>query len=153
MLTNQYPIESNFIKYMADNLNAEIVSGTVSTIDDAVEWMNYTYLLIRMQRNPLAYGLTYEQLKGDPHLFNRRRELAIFSAERLHRARMIRFDEDSGSLDATDLGSTASFYYIKYDTIERFNEVIREDMEDDQILNMVCQAQEFDQLKVLTAEA
>ena len=24
MLTNQYPIESNFIKYLADNLNAEV---------------------------------------------------------------------------------------------------------------------------------
>ena len=40
----QLPIESQFISKLADNLNAEIVLGTVSNIYDAVEYLQYTYL-------------------------------------------------------------------------------------------------------------
>lgn len=50
-----------------------------------------------------------------------------------------------------DLGRTASHYYIKYDTVEVFNEVIRNDgsiMNDTDIFSMVSKAQEFEQLKV-----
>jgi len=31
---------------------------------------------------------------------------------------MVRFNERTGDLAATDLGRTASHYYIKYDTVE-----------------------------------
>ena len=48
------PIESNFIKQLADHLNAEVVGGTVTTIAEAVEWLRYTYLHVRMCRNPLV---------------------------------------------------------------------------------------------------
>ena len=148
MLTNQFPIESKFIKHFTDNLNAEIVAGTVSTIDDAVDWTSYTYLFIRMRRNPLAYGLTYAELQNDPMLFQMRAKLAFAASTQLHQAMMVLFDQDAGSLQPTDLGRTASHYYIKYDTIIVFNDMITDDMADDTLLAMVCRAQEFEQLKV-----
>ena len=148
MLTNQYPIESKFIKHLTDNLNAEIVAGTVTTIDDAVDWISYTYLYIRMRRNPLAYGLTYGELQNDPRLFEMRGKLAIAAATQLHEATMIIFDEEAGTLEHIDLGRTASHYYIKYDTILTFNEMLNDEMTDDTLLAMVCRAQEFEQLKV-----
>ncbi len=52
----QMPIESNFIGALPDHLNAEIVSGTVTNIREAVTWLSYTYLYIRMLRNPMIYG-------------------------------------------------------------------------------------------------
>ncbi|KAH9644006.1 hypothetical protein HF086_004267 [Spodoptera exigua] len=51
-MTNQFPIESNFINLLADNLNAEVALGTVTNIDEAVEWLSYTYLFVRMRINP-----------------------------------------------------------------------------------------------------
>lgn len=36
------PIESNFIKQLADHLNAEVCGGTVCNIDEAREWLAYT---------------------------------------------------------------------------------------------------------------
>lgn len=57
MLTNQLPIESRFLKRLTDNLNAEIVLGTVSNVAEAVDWLKYTYAYIRMHKNPLEYGL------------------------------------------------------------------------------------------------
>lgn len=47
-----------------------------------------------------------------------------------------------------DMGRTASNYYIKYNTVEVFNEMITSVMNFEEIFNMISQAQEFDQLKV-----
>ena len=46
------------------------------------------------------------------------RELVVSTAKSLDRARMIRFVEHTGNLHATDLGRTASHFYIKSASIE-----------------------------------
>ena len=61
---------------------------------------------------------------------------------------MIRFDERTGYLFPTDTGRTASQFYIKYDTIEVFNELLKPVMNEGDILAMLCRATEFEQLKV-----
>lgn len=35
-----------------DNLNAEIVLGTVTSLQEAASWLKYTYLHVRMLMNP-----------------------------------------------------------------------------------------------------
>ena len=62
--------ESSFIKALPDHLNAEIVSGTVTSIQEAVQWLSYTYLYIRMLRNSLAYGINTRQRMEDPLLLD-----------------------------------------------------------------------------------
>jgi len=44
LLNQQLPIESQFVSRLADNLNAEIVLGSVRNRDEAVQWLGYTYL-------------------------------------------------------------------------------------------------------------
>jgi len=46
-LVRATPIESNFIKQLADHMNAEVVGGTVTNIREAIEWIRYTYLHVR----------------------------------------------------------------------------------------------------------
>ena len=53
---NQNPIESRFISGMVDALNAEIALGTVANVQDAIQWLGYTYLFVRMRKNPFQYG-------------------------------------------------------------------------------------------------
>ena len=60
-ITASAPIESRFLKHLPDNLNAEIVLGTVSSLDEACSWLGYTYFYIRLYRNPLAYGISGEE--------------------------------------------------------------------------------------------
>jgi replicative superfamily II helicase len=62
MLTYQVPIESQFRSLLVDNLNAEMVLGSVANVKEAVAWLGYTYMNIRMAKNPLPYAITYEQL-------------------------------------------------------------------------------------------
>lgn len=148
LLTCQYPIESSFEKSMTDNLNAEISLGTVTNVDEAVRWLSYTYLFIRMRKNPHAYGIPFEQIHYDPQLGGKRGELIVTAARSLDKARMIRYEERTGLLFATDLGRTASHFYIKYDTVEIFNEEMHPAMNDAEIFALISKAQEFDQLKV-----
>lgn len=49
-------------------MRAEIVLGTVTNVREAVGWLGYTYLARRLERNPQAYGVTYDQLVVDPGL-------------------------------------------------------------------------------------
>jgi activating signal cointegrator complex subunit 3 len=81
MLTHSIPIESQFVKNLEDNLNAEVVLGTVSNLREAAAWLSYSYLFVRMTRNPLPYGLTYEDLAGDPELIEHRRLLLTNAAK------------------------------------------------------------------------
>lgn len=46
---------------MVDSLNAEISLGTVSNIEEAVRWIGYTYLFVRMRKNPMVYGMNLLQ--------------------------------------------------------------------------------------------
>uniref|UniRef100_A0A0D3AM67 RNA helicase n=1 Tax=Brassica oleracea var. oleracea TaxID=109376 RepID=A0A0D3AM67_BRAOL len=83
LMNEQLPIESQFISKLADQLNAEIVLGTVQNAKEACHWLGYTYLYIRMVRNPTLYGLAPDALVIDVVLEERRADL---SAGRLVRA-------------------------------------------------------------------
>jgi antiviral helicase SLH1 len=70
-VTSQVPIESRFSKHMVDNLNAEIALGTVTSVPEAVQWLGYSYLYIRMLRNPLTYGIDWAEIRDDPKLVSK----------------------------------------------------------------------------------
>ena len=95
-----------------------------------------------------VYGIKYQELREDTTLISKRRAVINDAARSLDKARMIRYDEGNGIMSSVDLGRTASHYYIKYDTVETFNELMRNIMNEGEILAMLSKAQEFEQLKV-----
>ena len=78
----------------------------------------------------------------------KRTEIIREAARKLDKAKMIRFDERTDYLFPTDLGRTSSQFYVKYDTIEIFNELLKPVMNEGDILAMISRASEFEQLKV-----
>jgi activating signal cointegrator complex subunit 3 len=152
LFTRQSPIESQFLNSLADNLNAEVCLGSVTNVKEGAKWLSYTYLYVRMKYNPLNYGITYKMLDVDPGLEIHREDLIRIAARSLDKARMLRFDEANGTLHATDLGRTASHYYIKSDTIEIMNIKLLEEMNDKEILGAISECSEFEQLKVREEE-
>lgn len=40
-------------------LALQIALGTVTNVQEAVQWLSYTYFYVRMLLNPLAYGIPY----------------------------------------------------------------------------------------------
>jgi activating signal cointegrator complex subunit 3 len=152
LLGHQSPIESNFLKSLPDHLNAEVASGTVTSVDEAVAWLSYTYLFVRMLKNPLAYGLTFESRSNDPNLNVARFDKVCAAAKLLDERRMLRFDPRSGNLAVTDLGRTASHFYIQNESIGTFNDLLRPYLSDSAALDVLCRATEFEQVKVRPEE-
>jgi replicative superfamily II helicase len=147
-MTQQHPIESTFAENLVDNLNAEISLGTVTNMQEAVRWLSYTYLFVRMKRNPFHYGMDWQILQNDPSLASRRAELLDIAARKLCKARMISYDERNGFLTPKDLGRIASNFYIRHSSIETFNELMRPRMSEADVLATLSKSTEFENIKL-----
>ena len=152
MCVRSTPIESQFVSRLADHLNAEVALGTVTSVKEAVTWLSYTYLFVRMLKNPLAYGIAYDTTARDPRLHRWRIELVGTMARRLDTARMVRYHAESGSIDATELGRTASHFYLSVSTVETFHEHLSPTNSEADLLQTLCLADEFSNIKVREEE-
>lgn len=131
---------------------SQIVLGTVSNIQEGVEWMTFTYLYRRIRLNPLVYGLSYMTLWEDPNLRETLLKYVHSAAKELDKAHMIRYSSETGDLMPTNMGRTASYFYINFDTIQTFNELITPHMTESNIINMMCLATEYKQVQVRQEE-
>ena len=153
-LVRSVPIESSFIKQLADHLNAEIVGGTVTNLNEAVAWLRYSYLSIRMVKNPLAYGISADKIADDPMLRSHCMELVRDAATYLSTNRMINFDPQSGNLGMTTLGRVAAHFYIQAESVITFNEsmTVKPFPTDADLLMLVASATEFENVRVRPEE-
>ncbi|ORY14268.1 Sec63 Brl domain-domain-containing protein [Clohesyomyces aquaticus] len=146
-VTEQQPIESRFSTKLVDNLNAEIGLGTVTTVSEAVQWLGYSYLFVRMQKSPLSYGIEWAEIRDDPQLVLRRRKLIIDAARVLAKSQMVIFNEVTEDLRAKDVGRIASQYYVRQTSIEIFNAMMRPRASEADVLAMISMSGEFDNIQ------
>ncbi|KVH95384.1 AAA+ ATPase domain-containing protein, partial [Cynara cardunculus var. scolymus] len=143
LMNQQLPIESQFVSKLADQLNAEIVLGTVQNAKEALNWLGYTYLYIRMVRNPTLYGLSPDALTRDLLLVDRRADLVHSAATILDKNNLVKYDRKSGYFQVTDLGRIASYYYITHGTIATYNEHLKPTMSDIELCRLFSLSEEF----------
>ncbi|KAL8963038.1 MAG: hypothetical protein Q9193_000655 [Seirophora villosa] len=124
LMNQQLPIESQFISKLADNLNAEIVLSNVRNRDEAVEWLGYTYLFIRMLRSPGLYSVGAEY-ENDNALEQKRVDLVHSAATVLEKSSLVKYDKKTGKLQPTELGRIASHYYITHSSMLTYNHHIQ----------------------------
>ncbi|KAK0637336.1 Sec63 Brl domain-containing protein [Bombardia bombarda] len=152
-VTDQLPIESRFSAKLVDNLNAEIALGTVTSIPEAVTWIGYSYLFVRMKRNPMAYGIEWSEYENDRMLVQRRSKLAIEAARTLQQSQMIIFNESTQELRSKDIGRIASQFYIQHASIQIFNTMMGPHATEKDILKMISMSGEFDNIQSRNSEA
>ncbi|ESL11076.1 RNA helicase [Trypanosoma rangeli SC58] len=159
LLANALPIESQLQKNLADHLNAEIHAGTISSIVEGSRWLEYTYMWQRLRVNPLMYGLKIADVRRDPKIKTIRYELVSKVAEELASAGMIRYNQQTGAVETTDLGRIASHYYISHETIATFNRKLRrpdetwiDTLDMGAAMDTIASASEFSQLRVRQEE-
>lgn len=152
LLNQQLPVESQLVGKLADSLNAEVVLGTVSNLKEAAQWLGYTYLYVRMLRNPTLYGLPVDEADSDPLLESRRADLAHTAASVLDKNNLLRYDRRSGSIQTTDLGRIASHYYVTHSTIATYNEHLRPSMGEIDLLRLFALSDEFKYILVRDEE-
>ena len=146
-LTNlQLPVESQLIKVLPNHLNAEIVAGSITSIEEAVDWLGYSYLFVRMMKNPTLYGI--DPAVSDPLLKQRRLDLVHSAACLIEKAQLCRYDRRSGALQPTALGKVASHYYISHESMAVYNTHLKPTMSDIELLRLFAMSGEFKQIHV-----
>ena len=151
-ITSAHPIESTFLRGLVDALNAEIALGSVSSLDDGVSWLGFTYLFTRLRKAPLVYGLDAHDLEADPTLVQRRRHWISYAARVLVQHQMIVFDTSAGTLRPTNMGRIASRYYLSHKTIGVFHERLRNHLGEADALDLMSRAADFEQIPLRESE-
>ena len=152
VLNQQLPIESQLIGKLIDNLNAEIVLGTIQNAKDAINWLQYTYLYIRMLNQPQLYGVPSEQRKIDPKLEQRCSDLIHTAAVQLDKNNLIRYDRKSGSFQSTELGRIASHYYCTNESMQTYNLLLKPTLSEIELFRVFSLSSEFKNLTVREEE-
>jgi len=152
-VTQQQPIESRFSAKLVDNLNAEIALGTVTSVPEAVQWLGYSYLFQRMKVSPMTYGIDWAEIRDDPTLVQRRRQLIIQAARTLHQSQMIIFNEITEELKSKDVGRIASEFYLLHTSVQIFNTMMTPLATEADVLKMLSMCGEFDNVQSRDSES
>ncbi|KAJ5974321.1 hypothetical protein N7481_011531 [Penicillium waksmanii] len=147
LLNQQLPIESQLISKLADNLNAEIVLGNIRNRDEGVEWLGYTYLYVRMLRSPGLYsvGADYD---NDDALEQKRVDLIHSAANILEKAGLVKYEKQTGRLQATELGRIASHYYIGHNSMLTYAQHLQPSITTIELFRIFALSDEFKYIPV-----
>lgn len=152
LMNNQLPIESQLISRLSDSLNAEIVMGSIHNMEEAVQWLGYTYLYICMLRSPTLYAISIDEYDEDKLLERRRTDLIHSAAVVLDKANLIKYDRRTGDFQVTNLGRVASHYYLSHSSITIYNEHLKPTMSDIDLFRLFSLSSEFKYLTVRQEE-
>lgn len=141
IVTSQLPIESQLINKLADNLNAEIVLGTIRNRDEAAQWLGYTYWFQRALENPSLYGIQYEA--SDPLLLQKRSDIVHTAFCMLDKSGLIKYERRTGLITSTELGKIASHYYITNSSMATYNQHLRPTMTLIELFRVFAASDEF----------
>uniref|UniRef100_A0A8U7P132 U5 small nuclear ribonucleoprotein 200 kDa helicase n=1 Tax=Corvus moneduloides TaxID=1196302 RepID=A0A8U7P132_CORMO len=153
LLNQQLPIESQMVAKLPDMLNAEAVLGNVQNAKDAVNWLGYTYLYIRMLRSPTLYGISHDDLKADPLLEQRRLDLVHTAALMLDKNNLVKYDKKTGNFQVTELGRIASHYYITNETVQTYNQLLKPTLSEIELFRVFSLSSEFRNITVREVRA
>ncbi|PFH35874.1 putative activating signal cointegrator 1 complex subunit 3 family 1 ASCC3L1 [Besnoitia besnoiti] len=148
----QLPIESQMISNLPDMLNAEVVLGSVRSREDAVNWLGYTYLYVRMLKNPALYGVPADEVERDKLLEQYCVNLIDSALKILDKHFLIKYDRRIGAIQVTAMGRVASHYYIKHPTIAIYNQHMKPTLSDIELLRLFSLSSEFKYMPVREEE-
>jgi activating signal cointegrator complex subunit 3 len=144
-LYEPFPVESQLPQVLHEHMMAEVVGGTISSRSDAVDYLTWTYFFRRLLVNPSFYHLEDASVEGINTYLS---ELVDGVLQDLADARCIAVDDSLGTVAPQTLGRVASYYYLKYTTVRLFSHSITEHNTVHQLLQVLCDASEYDELPV-----
>lgn len=142
------PIESHLDSYLHDPLNAEVVTKTVSSMQDAIDYLTWSFLYRRLPQNPTYYGL-----RGTSNVF-----LSEYLSEMietvigdLEESKCCSMSEE-GDISPLNLGMIAAYYYVQYRTIELIASSVTEKTKIRGIMEILSAAWEFSEFPIRFGE-
>lgn len=135
LLRDGKEIESRLAESLETHLNAEIAMGTITDLEDVMDWLETTFYYVRGQSRPDDYDF--------PNLRRRVRDCL----EGLVARGFVETGEDL-SIEATPLGVLTSKYYLRLDTAAHFaalcDRAASDGLEGEDVLETIATAEEFD---------
>ena len=146
LATGSEMIESSLHVNLIEHLNAEIVLGTILSLDMAMQWLKSTFLYVRIKKNP-AYYILHNCTKEASMLSGIARLEAIFKYDFdiLKQNGFITMDND-GAMQTSVASRTMSRYYIKFPTMLRIVGT-KTSCSLKEVLELLCSAEEFDDIR------
>ncbi|QSX00481.1 DEAD/DEAH box helicase [Haloterrigena alkaliphila] len=145
LLRDGKEIESRLAETLETHLNAEIAMGTITDLEEVMDWLETTFYYVRGQSKPEEYDF--------PNLRRRVRDCLEDLVER----GFVEMGAEDLSIEATPRGVLASKYYLRLETAARFAALCDraadgEDLETDDLLRTVATAEEFDSVSSRQSE-
>lgn len=110
---------------MCENLNAEIASGTISSVAEAVGYLNWTFYARRMKSNPSYYGA---KSGSDEDVDFALLSIVKSTLVKLSKSGCVEYNEEdpTGILSPTPLGVASCSYYLLHETPRQMQFGVRE---------------------------
>uniref|UniRef100_A0A8C2PSK9 Activating signal cointegrator 1 complex subunit 3 n=1 Tax=Cyprinus carpio TaxID=7962 RepID=A0A8C2PSK9_CYPCA len=144
-LYEPFPVESSLLSVLSDHLNAEIAAGTVTSKQDAMDYITWTYFFRRLVMNPSYYNLddiSHETI--NKYLSN----LVERSLRDLECSYCMEIQEDEHTIEPLTYGCISSYYYLKHQTIRMFKERLKPELPVQELLAILSEAEEYAELPV-----
>jgi pre-mRNA-splicing helicase BRR2 len=148
LLYDPLPIESHIDHYLHDHFNSEIVTKTISCMQDAVDYITWTLLYRRLSKNPNYYNL---QGTSNVHLSEHISEMVETVLGDLEASKCCQLTDDN-EVSPLNLGMIAAYYYVQYETIELIAASLTAKTKVRGILEILSHASEFGNLPIRQGE-
>ncbi|ESZ95176.1 hypothetical protein SBOR_4440 [Sclerotinia borealis F-4128] len=142
MISGQDTLESTLHLNLIEHLNSEIGLRTIKTAYEAKVWLGGTFLSVRMRQNPNYYkfsGIVFSR-DADEQL-----ELVCERDVKLLQDYELVTKEETFS--CTEYGAAMGRYMVQFETMKLLLSIPRHS-KTEQILNTICQAAEFKDLRM-----
>ena len=147
------PVESQLQHHLAEVLIHEVISRRVETVQEAIDYLTWSFLYRRLTLNPNYYALSGV---SHQHVSDFLSELVEQTVDDLKEANMVHVDEEDEQhqlgLSILNLGMITSFYSLHYTTVEIFHRSLKQQSKLKAILDILASATEFDALYVTEKE-
>jgi pre-mRNA-splicing helicase BRR2 len=136
------PVESHLDHFLHDHLNSEVITKRIENIQDAIDYLTWTFYYRRLSQNPNYYRM---QGVSHKHISDHMSEMVETVLEDLSQSKCLVVDEEQ-DVNALNLGMIAAFYYLRYTTVELFSQSLTEKVKIKDILDILSESAEFEQL-------
>ena len=123
---------------------AEVVAGTIDSIQGAIDWITWSFMYRRIVKNPNFYEIAGRTAQ---HINDFLSELIEDTVAELSESGCITVKDNDMDLEPANLGRIASFYYIKHQTIDVFSKGLggdtRKQIKVKQLLEILSHSAEF----------
>ena len=142
ILFSSVNLESSFRETSADVLLSEIVSKTIESKQDYMQFFTWTLFYRRLVHNPSYYGMLS---KTDLSLFlSDFVENVVADLKESHC--LVESEEDETIIQPTSLGIISSYHDVRYTTIDFFQQSITNKTKFGELIEIVSSATEFIEL-------